>query len=200
MIWTKKKPINPGFYWAKMPGGDQPKVVEVCRILEEGKDKLYALVSGWQDSSTLGSFSEWGDEPIDLPSEITKEVAERLHEHGNRDVLYIDIADQFVDVAETEFSGWERDWYDPDTRKHYCSWLQLQIEVLDEDLVPEDTCPQCGGDLADATDIPDDAICDVCGWSRSGVRRCIRCGTENPKKLEDDDAVCRECRAAGKEE
>ena len=49
--------------------------------------------------------------------------------------------------------------------------------------------------MTDATDDPDDAICEVCGWSRSGVRRCIRCGDIDD--LVPDDAVCTKCRAPG---
>jgi hypothetical protein len=68
----------------------------------------------------------------------------------------------------------------------------LKLEIEESEPPDEDTCPRCGEGLADATDIPDDVICDLCGWSRSGVRRCVRCGGRD--ELEPDNAVCLKCR------
>jgi rubredoxin len=69
------------------------------------------------------------------------------------------------------------------------------LEIEETEPPDEGTCPRCGHDLAEATDIPDDMLCDVCGWSRSGVRRCIRCGGRDD--LVPDEAVCAKCRKGG---
>jgi len=128
---------------------------------------------------------------------LPKEVAERLHRWGDRDSLYADFEDRFLNAYDQDgFTFGECFFYDPETGKAYQSWLKLEIEETEPP--DEDTCPSCGHDLADATDIPDDAICDVCGWSRSGVRRCIRCGARDG--LVPDDAVCAKCRGPGLED
>jgi hypothetical protein len=125
---------------------------------------------------------------------LPKEVAERLHHWGDKDAPFSDFEDAFLCAHDLDGLGFgERYFYDPETRKAYQAWLKLEIEEVEPP--DEDTCPECGGDLADATDIPDDAICEACGWSKSGVRRCIRCGGKDG--LEPDDAVCRRCRAPG---
>ena len=126
---------------------------------------------------------------------LPKEVAERLHRWGNRDALFTDVEDAFLNAYDQDgFVFGEQFFYDPETRKTYRTQLTLEIDLSDPP--DEDTCARCGEGLADATDIPDDVICDVCGWSRSGVRRCIRCGTRDPEQLVPDDAVCKRCRSA----
>lgn len=145
--------------------------------------------------------------PAKVRTPVSKEMLDRLHRWGDRDETYRSYENSFLDVYDQkdEFFG-ERFFYDPETRKMYRTWLKLEIEAVDrtrlkleieavdpDEGADEETCPCCGEDLADATDIPDDVICDVCGWSRSGIRRCIRCGTRD--KLVPDDAVCPKCRA-----
>lgn len=125
---------------------------------------------------------------------LPKPVADRLHRWGDKDCTYGDFVDRFqvtyYDTDGIEFG--ERYFYDPETRKTYQTRLKLKIEQSEPP--NEDTCPECGEGLADAMDIPDDVICDACGWSRSGVRRCIRCGTKDGTKLVEGDSVCMECR------
>ena len=123
---------------------------------------------------------------------VTKEMADRLHRWGDKDDLYSDFVDRFLTAYDQDgFEFGERFFYDPETRKTYRTQLTLEIDEVDPP--DEDTCPECGAELADATDIPDDAICDFCGWSRSGVRRCIRCGGRGG--LMPNDAVCKRCRS-----
>ncbi|MBI5486481.1 MAG: hypothetical protein HY905_04035 [Deltaproteobacteria bacterium] len=125
---------------------------------------------------------------------LPKEVAERLHRWGDRDDLYGAFEDAFANAYDQdEFEFGERDFYDPETGKSYRT--QLALDIDESEPPDEDTCPECGGELADATDIPDDAICDACGWSRSGVRRCIRCGGHDG--LVSGNAVCATCWAPG---
>ena len=125
---------------------------------------------------------------------IPKEVADRLHRWGDKDDLLSSFEDAFLNAYDQDgFAFGERYFYDPETGKTYRTQVTLEIE--ESEPPDEDTCPECGHELADATDIPDDAICDACGWSRSGVRRCIRCGSR--EDLVPDDAVCRKCRAPG---
>jgi hypothetical protein len=124
-------------------------------------------------------------------STLPKEVADRLHKWGDKDDLYSAFEEAFLNAYDQDGFTWgERYFYDSETGKAYQTWLALEIEEVDPP--DEDTCPLCGGELADATDIPDDAICDVCGWSRSGVRRCVRCGGR--EDLVPGDAVCARCR------
>jgi hypothetical protein len=125
------------------------------------------------------------------PAVLAKKVAERLHRWGDRDALFTDVEDAFLNAYDQDgFTFREQFFYDPGTGKVYRT--QLKLEIDESDPPDEDTCPECGHELADATDIPDDVICDVCGWSRSGVRRCIRCGGRD--NLVPDDAVCSKCR------
>ncbi|MDI7269397.1 MAG: hypothetical protein QME96_15525 [Myxococcota bacterium] len=122
---------------------------------------------------------------------IPKEVAERLHRWGDKDDLFTDFEEVFLTAYEQDsLTFGECLFYDPETGKAYRT--QLVLEIDESDPPDEDTCPLCDYGLADATDIPDDAICEVCGGSRSGVRRCIRCGATDD--LPTDDAVCRRCR------
>lgn len=122
---------------------------------------------------------------------IPKEVADRLHRWGDKDDLYADFVDRFLTAYDQDGFTWgERYFYDPETRKTYRTWLSLEIEEVEQP--DDDSCPECGEGLADATDIPDDAICESCGRSRSGIRRCIRCGARDD--LVPGDAVCANCR------
>jgi hypothetical protein len=122
---------------------------------------------------------------------LPNEVAARLHRWGDKDDLYADFVDRFLTAYDQDgFTFGERFFFDPETGKTYQTWLKLEIEETEPP--DEDTCPRCGGELTDATDMPDDAVCDACGWSRSGVRRCIRCGGRD--NLVPDDAVCSKCR------
>jgi len=134
--------------------------------------------------------------PVKARTSVSKEMLDRLHRWGDRDETYRSYEDSFLDSYDQkdEFFG-ERFFYDPEARKMYHTWLKLEIEAVDPDKGADaEICPCCGEELADATDIPDDVICDVCGWSRSGIRRCIRCGTRDG--LVPDDAVCPKCRAS----
>jgi hypothetical protein len=132
-----------------------------------------------------------GDRSSAAGTTLPKEVADRLHRWGDRDDLYADFVERFLTVYDQDgFEFGERDFYDPETGKTYRTQLTLEIDEVEPP--DDDTCPECGGDLADATDIPNDAICEACGWSRSGVRRCIRCGGR--EHLVPDDAVCAKCR------
>jgi len=122
---------------------------------------------------------------------LPREVAERLHRWGDRDDLFGSFEEAFLNAYEQDGCAFgERYFHDPETRKTYRT--QLVLEIDESDPPEEDTCPECGEGLADATDIPDDAICEVCGWSRSGIRRCIRCGGRDDLVLAD--AVCSKCR------
>jgi hypothetical protein len=133
------------------------------------------------------NVSQLGEAQPTLP----KDVADRLHRWGDRDELYTDFVDRFLTAYDQDGFTWgERYFYDPETGKTYQTWLALEIEEVDP--LDEGICPLCGGELADATDIPEDVICDVCGWSRSGVPRCVRCGGR--EDLVPGDAVCTRCR------
>lgn len=141
-------------------------------------------------------MADENQDEFDVDLTLPKEVAERLHAFGDSDTLFSDVEDAFLQSCDREaFSSWERSWYDPETKKVYRTYLKLCVEQSRPDEVPEDECPECGEPTADATDIPDDSICDACGWSKSGVRRCIRCGTKDPERLVEGDAVCSKCRA-----
>jgi hypothetical protein len=125
---------------------------------------------------------------------LPKEVAERLHRWGDKDDLYEAFVEAFANAYDQDgFEFGERYFYDPETRKAYRTQLTLEIDEVEPP--DEDTCPECGEGLADATDIPDDVICDVCGWSRSVVQRCIRCGTRDPEQVVPGDGVCKRCRS-----
>jgi hypothetical protein len=122
---------------------------------------------------------------------IPKETLERLHRWGDKEDLFSTFEEAFLNAYDQDgFAYGERFFYDPETGKTYRT--QLKLEVDESEPPDEDTCPECGGDLADATDIPDDVICDTCGWSRSGVHRCVRCGSR--EDLVPGDAVCARCR------
>jgi hypothetical protein len=163
-------------------------IVEVCT--DRGRSKLL-------DDGEIDDLRERVKAAPPAPgAPLPKEVADRLHRWGGRDDLFSDFEDAFLNVYDQDgFAFGERYFYDPETRKTYQSWLKLEIDEVEPP--DDDSCPECGEGLADATDIPDDAICDACGWSRSGVRRCIRCGTRDPERLQPDDAVCKRCRAPG---
>lgn len=128
----------------------------------------------------------------DCDIELPGEVAGRLHEFGNRDRTFEDFSDDFGRIY-----SWERDWLDPETGKVYHTYLRLCVEEVRSDSMPEDKCPECGEPVADDTEdaTGKSKLCDVCGWSTSGVRKCIRCGTRDPALLVKGDAVCRKCRA-----
>lgn len=122
---------------------------------------------------------------------VTEEVAERLHRWGDRDDLYSDFVDRFLTAYDQDGFTWgEQYFHDPKTQRTYQTWLKLEIEEVEPP--DDDSCPECGEELVDATDIPDDIICDACDWSRSGIRRCIRCGSR--EDLMPGDAVCAKCR------
>lgn len=124
---------------------------------------------------------------------LSKEIADRLHLFGKQDVSYRDVEESFLwrdaaGVFEDEM-GLERVFFDPVTGKAYQTVVRFDVIETEID---QDVCPRCNETLVDATDIPADVICDICGWSRSGIRRCIRCGGRDD--LVPDDAVCRKCR------
>ncbi len=130
-------------------------------------------------------------QPAPAGKALPREVADRLHRWGDKDDLYSDFVDRFLTAYDQDGFTWgERYFYDPETRMTYRTQLTLEIDEVEPP--DEDACPECGEGLADATDMPDDAVCESCGWSRSGVRRCIRCGGR--ENLVPGDAVCPRCR------
>jgi hypothetical protein len=162
-------------------------IVEICT--DRGKNEL--LSDGGLDELRERLKAA---PPAEVGTPLPKDVAERLHRWGDKDNLYDAFVDSFLNAYDQDgFAFGERFFYNPETGKTYRTQLTLEIE--DSDPPDEDTCPRCGEPTADATDIPDDVICDVCGWSRSGVRRCVRCGSR--EDLVPDDAVCTKCRAPG---
>ncbi len=132
-----------------------------------------------------------GAQPPETGTTVPKDVADRLHRWGDRDDLYSDFVDRFLAAYDQDGFTWGEQFFcDPETRKTYRTQLTLEIDEVEPP--DDDSCPECGEGLADATDIPDDVVCESCGWSRSGIRRCIRCGGR--EDLVPGDAVCSKCR------
>jgi hypothetical protein len=98
---------------------------------------------------------------------LPKDVAERLHRWGDKDSLYTDVEDAFLNAYDQDgFVFGEQFFYDPETRKAYQTWLQLKIEETEPP--DDDTCPECGEGLTDALDVPGDQVCDVCRYRKRG--------------------------------
>ena len=105
---------------------------------------------------------------------LTKEVADRLHQWGDGEDMFVDTEDSFLmRVEQGEFSRWEMDWYDPHTRKVYHTFMHLGIDPLDVKDV--DDCPMDGSSLVSMEGVKE-SFCQECGWSVSGIRHCAECG------------------------
>ena len=108
---------------------------------------------------------EWKEMPEKLAAavapQLSPEVAGRLQEYGEQKPhLFVEVEDVFFGQAEDNgFDSWERDWYDPETRKVYHSYLKLEVEEVDHDY---QQCPLCGDDV-DWEDAPV-GRCAACQW------------------------------------
>lgn len=121
---------------------------------------------------------------------VPKEVTDRLHRWGEKDEPYTDYEERFTDVCDQD-SGYQY-FYDPKTGKTYEAQLVLRLDEVDPPA--EDVCPSCGETTYADPDTEGGMLCDLCGWSTSGIRRCARCGTGDPKQLVKGDGVCKKCR------
>lgn len=154
----------------------------VENVASGGEEKSRALLG------RLRSMKSVPDVPLAAAASPTlpREVADRLRS-WDEDGLYTDMVDRFYqDLCTGRFSGWEGVWVDPETHRVYRSFITLDIQEVE---LVDDECPIDGEALVSIEGAPE-PLCQSCGWTKSGKRRCTVCGVEVAAA---GDTVCESC-------